>query len=338
MNPAALKANLERPQAGRHADPRTPRPFNDEEPRARRLHEQPARRRHARELPRLQGRHHRHDAASRSKSSKLNQRAAVRCKNFFALGLVYWLYNRDARAHASTWIEQGFGESPSRATRTCARSRPATTSARPPSCSSTATRCAQAKIEPGRYTQHLGQRGARRSGLLAAAELSGLAAVPRLAIRSRRPRTSCTPRAPQALGRDDVPGRRRDRRGVLRRSARAYAGALALTTTSGPGIALKAEAIGLAVMIELPLVIINVQRGGPEHGPADQDRAGRPAAGACTAATASRRCRSSPRARPGDCFYAAIEACRIAVKYMTPVMLLSDGYIANGAEPWRSRR
>lgn len=114
----------------------------------------------------------------------------------------------------------------------------------------------------------------------------------------------------------------------------AFGGALAVTASSGPGIALKGEAMGLAVMLEMPLVIVNVQRGGPSTGlPTKTEQSdllqalhGRngeapmPIVAACT---------------PSDCFTMVLEACRIAIEYMTPVMFLSDGYIANGAEPWR---
>jgi 2-oxoglutarate ferredoxin oxidoreductase subunit alpha len=114
----------------------------------------------------------------------------------------------------------------------------------------------------------------------------------------------------------------------------AFNGALALTTTSGPGMALKTEAMGLAVMTELPMVIVDVQRGGPSTGlPTKTEQADLlqamfarnseapiPILAACT---------------PGDCFWIALEASRIAVKYMIPVIVLTDGYLANGAEPWR---
>ncbi|MCH7995489.1 MAG: 2-oxoacid:acceptor oxidoreductase subunit alpha, partial [Planctomycetes bacterium] len=114
----------------------------------------------------------------------------------------------------------------------------------------------------------------------------------------------------------------------------AFTGALAVTGTSGPGIALKGEALGLAIITELPMVIINVQRGGPSTGlptkteQADLDQAisGRHGeAPLCVLAAAT----------PGDCFNIAIEAFRIAVEFMTPVIVLSDGYLANGAEPWK---
>jgi 2-oxoglutarate ferredoxin oxidoreductase subunit alpha len=114
----------------------------------------------------------------------------------------------------------------------------------------------------------------------------------------------------------------------------AFTGALAMTTTSGPGMALKTEAMGLAAMVELPIVIVDVQRGGPSTGlPTKTEQADLlqamfsrnseapiPIVAACT---------------PGDCFSVAIEACRIALKYMIPVIVLTDGYLANGAEPWQ---
>jgi 2-oxoglutarate ferredoxin oxidoreductase subunit alpha len=114
----------------------------------------------------------------------------------------------------------------------------------------------------------------------------------------------------------------------------AYSGALAITTTSGPGMALKTEALGLAVATELPLVICDIQRGGPSTGlPTKTEQAdllqalfGRNSEAPIPVLAA---------ATPGDCFWIAVEASRIAMKYMVPVIVLSDGYLANGAEPWR---
>ena len=114
----------------------------------------------------------------------------------------------------------------------------------------------------------------------------------------------------------------------------AYAGSLAITTTSGPGMALKTEAIGLAIMVELPLVIVDIQRGGPSTGlPTKTEQAdllqalfGRNSEAPVPVLAAT---------TPGDCFWVALEASRIAIKYMMPVIVLSDGYLANGAEPWR---
>jgi len=114
----------------------------------------------------------------------------------------------------------------------------------------------------------------------------------------------------------------------------AYAGALAITTTSGPGMALKTEAIGLAIAVELPLVICDIQRGGPSTGlPTKTEQAD------LLQALFGRNSEAPvpviAPATPSDCFWAALEACRVAVKYMVPVIILSDGYLANGAEPWK---
>jgi 2-oxoglutarate ferredoxin oxidoreductase subunit alpha len=114
----------------------------------------------------------------------------------------------------------------------------------------------------------------------------------------------------------------------------AYGGSLAITTTSGPGMALKTEAIGLAIAVELPIVVVDVQRGGPSTGlPTKTEQAdllqalyGRNSEAPVPVLAA---------ATPGDCFWVALEASRIAVKYMVPVIVLTDGYLANGAEPWR---
>src|ERR1700747_713167 len=114
----------------------------------------------------------------------------------------------------------------------------------------------------------------------------------------------------------------------------AYAGALGITSTSGPGMALKTEALGLAVMVELPLVICDIQRGGPSTGLPTKT-----AQAALLQALFGRNSEAPipvlAAATAADCFWVAIEACRIAVKYMVPVIVLSDGYLANGAEPWR---
>src|SRR5207344_3064898 len=113
-----------------------------------------------------------------------------------------------------------------------------------------------------------------------------------------------------------------------------YGGSLAVTTTSGPGMALKAEAMGLAVMMEIPLVIIDIQRGGPSTGlPTKTEQSdllqayyGRNGESPMPVISAS---------MPSDCFEVAYEAVRIAIQHMTPIILLSDGYIANGSEPWK---
>ena len=191
-------------------------------------------------------------------------------------------------------------------------------------------------MAPGTYRNITGNL-ALAYGLVAAASQSGLAVF--LGVLPDHPGLRHPPRAEQAQGvRRARPSRPRTRsRASASAIGAAFAGALGVTTTSGPGSALKSEAIGLAVMTELPLVVVDVQRGGPSHRSADQDRAGRPAAGDV------RPQRRGPvpdhrAASPADCFDAAVEATGIAVTYRTPVILLSDGYLANGSEPWQHPR
>jgi 2-oxoglutarate ferredoxin oxidoreductase subunit alpha len=191
---------------------------------------------------------------------------------------------------------------------------------------------AQADIEPGIYKNMSGNE-ALALGLMAAAELSGLDAF--LGSYPITPASDIL----HALSRHKHMGVRTfqaedEIAAVAAAVGAAYAGSLAITTTSGPGMLLKAEAINLALMMELPLLIIDVQRGGPSTGlPTKTEQSD------LLMAMYGRNGESpipiiAPRS-PGDCFYAAIEAARIALESMTPVILLSDGYIANGAEPWK---
>ena len=258
----------------------------------------------------------------------LAQRAAVRSKNFFALGLVYWMFNRpleptlewmnakftdDILAANIMALKAGyhFGETSEIFTHSYA--------------------VQKAVITPGRYRNITGNE-ALSLGLLAACELSGLEgflgsypitpASDILHFLSRHKNLGF--RTFQAE--DEIAA-------VCAAIGAAFAGGLGITTTSGPGMALKAEAVGLAVMTELPLVVINVQRGGPSTGlPTKTEQADLLQAlfgrnGECPVPIIASQ-------SPGDCFYAAIEAVRIAVRHMVPVVLLSDGYLANGAEPW----
>ena len=261
---------------------------------------------------------------------KLNQRVAVRCKNFFALGVLYWLYNRDMN-HTISWIQTKFGESPNGLANLRAL-KAGYNFGETAELFENSYEVRQAQIEPGRYRNISGNE-ALSLGFLAAAELSGL----QLFLGSY-PITPASDilhylAAHKNLGvktfqaEDEIAA-------VCSAIGAAYTGALAMTTTSGPGIALKAEAIGLAVTLELPLVIVDVQRAGPSTGmPTKTEQAdllqvmyGRNGESPVPVVAAR---------SPGDAFYAAIEACRIALRHMTPVILLSDGFIANSAEPWR---
>ena len=188
-----------------------------------------------------------------------------------------------------------------------------------------------AALPPGTYTNINGNT-ALAWGLIAASALRP-AAVPRFV--PDHPRLGHPPRAVEAqvVRRANPAGRGRDRR-HRRGHRRRLRGHLAVTTTSGPGMALKAEAMGLAVSLELPLLIIDVQRGGPSTGLPTKTEA------ADLLMAYYGRHGESPLPivaahSPSGCFFTAIEAARIALKYRTPVILLSDGYLANGTEPWR---
>jgi 2-oxoglutarate ferredoxin oxidoreductase subunit alpha len=261
---------------------------------------------------------------------KLTNRNAVRCKNFFALGLVYWLYNRDT-SHTIEWIRQRFGETPNGIANLRAM-KAGYNFGETAELFDHSYEVRQAKIAPGRYRNISGNE-ALGLGFLAAAELSGL----ELFLGSY-PITPASDVLHFLAGQKGLGVRtfqaEDEIAAVCSAIGASYAGALALTTTSGPGLALKQEAIGLAIVLELPLVIVDIQRAGPSTGmPTKTEQAdllqvmyGRNGESPLPVVAAR---------SPGDAFYAAIEACRIALRHMTPVILLSDGYIANSAEPWR---
>jgi 2-oxoglutarate ferredoxin oxidoreductase subunit alpha len=261
---------------------------------------------------------------------KLSTREADRCRNFFALGLVYWLYERSLDP-TLRWIKSKFGKNPavleanSRTLR-AGYNYGETTEAMP-----VHYRVAKAQIKPGKYRKITGNE-AIGLGLVAAAQASGLplfyagypitpasdilhqlAEMKRFGVRTLQAEDEIA-----AMG------------AII---GAAFGGALGVTGTSGPGICLKSEAIGLAVMTELPVIIIDVQRGGPSTGlPTKTEQADLLQAmfgrnGECPAAIVA-------PASPADCFAMILEAARIAIRFMTPVFFLSDGYLANGAEPW----
>ncbi len=262
----------------------------------------------------------------------LGNKDAQRCKNMWALGLVDWLFGRD-RTINEDWLKQKFASKPEIADanvaalnaghafgETADMSREFRAFVVPP-----------ADIAPGTYRALTGAEGVAM-GLVAGARLAGLPLLftgypitPASALlHLLAPLKDYGVTTFQAE--DEIAA-------VCAAIGGSYAGALGVTSSSGPGIALKTEAVGLAVATELPLVIVNSQRGGPSTGlPTKTEQSdlyqavyGRNA----DSPLAVVACHS-----PGDAYFAAIEACRLAVKYMTPVMFLTDGYIANAAEPW----
>jgi 2-oxoglutarate ferredoxin oxidoreductase subunit alpha len=261
----------------------------------------------------------------------LSKKEAGRCKNYFALGLMLWLYHRSLEDEIAA-VNRRFQAEPVLAAANVAALRAGYAYGDAHETFTVSYQVRPAPIRPGRYRSVTGNQ-ALALGCVAASELSGL----RLFLGSYpiTPASDILHTLAAMRHFDLVTFQAEDEiAAVCSAIGAAFGGALALTTTSGPGMALKTEAIGLAVMTELPLVIVNVQRAGPSTGmPTRIEQAdllqavyGRP--GECPLPVLAAR-------SPADCFDCALEAFRIAVKYMTPVILLSDGGIGNSAEPWR---
>src|SRR5947209_1161229 len=261
---------------------------------------------------------------------KLSPREADRCKNFFALGLVYWLYERPLEP-TLRWIRDKFAKNPAvleanTLTLKAGYNFGETTETMP-----VHYRVPKAQIKPGRYRKITGNE-ALAIGMVTATQLANLplayatypitpasdilhylADMKRYGVRTMQAEDEIAAMG-MAIG-------------------ASFGGSLGVTATSGPGICLKSEAIGLAVMTELPCLVIDVQRGGPSTGlPTKTEQADLLQAmfgrnGECPVAIVA-------PCSPADCFQMTFEAIRIAIGFMTPVMILSDGYLANGAEPW----
>ncbi len=262
----------------------------------------------------------------------LSRKEAERAKNFYALGLVYWLFNRSS-AHTLEWIHEKFAKKKSEIAEANVRALNAGFA-----YGETAELFSQsyvvpsAKIEPGRYRNIPGNE-TLAMGLATAAELSGLELF--LGTYPITPATDILHHlsAQKHLGiksfqaEDEIAG-------ICSCIGASYGGALAVTTTSGPGLALKGEGLGLAVMLEIPLVVVDVQRGGPSTGlPTKTEQSD--LLQACFGRHGESPVPVISASTPADCYWAAIEAARIALTHMTPVILLSDGYLANGTEPFR---
>ncbi len=263
--------------------------------------------------------------------SGLDNRSQERCKNFFALGMCYWMFNRPLEPTIK-WLEHRF------------KSKPELRDANIKVLKAGWNFCditevfherydvQPARLAPGTYRNIMGN-SALALGLVAASRRSGLPL-----FQGAYPITPASDVLHELStykhfgvttfqAEDEIAA-------MCAAIGAAYGGALGIVTTSGPGIALKSEAMNLALMVELPVVVIDIQRGGPSTGlPTKTEQAdllqvmfGRNSDSPLPVLAAS---------SPADCFDTALEACRLAVRYMVPVVMLSDGYLANGSEPWR---
>lgn len=254
-----------------------------------------------------------------------------RAKNMFVLGFLYWLYGRDMDS-TTTFLREKFGKKPDIFESNIKVLQAGYNYGETTEAFLTTYKVEKARMEPGKYRSIMGNQ-ALAYGLIAASQKSGLSLF--LGSYPITPASDIL----HELSRHKNFGVRTfqaedEIAAISSAIGAAYGGSLGVTTTSGPGMALKAEAMGLAVMLEIPLLIIDVQRGGPSTGlPTKTEQSDLLQAyygrnGECPMPVLS-------ASTPADCFEAVYEAVRIAVQHMTPVIFLSDGYIANGAEPWR---
>ncbi|MBU0741380.1 2-oxoacid:acceptor oxidoreductase subunit alpha [bacterium] len=264
--------------------------------------------------------------------SPLNKRDVLRCKNFYTLGLMYWLFSRPTEPTLE-WLAQKFAKRPELVEANQMALRAGYNAGNTLELFQGRFTVAPVENVPqGTYRNIMGNE-ALALGLVAGAELAGLRAF--LGSYPITPATDILQYLSTMKGHGVVTAQMEDEiAGICTAIGASYAGMLGITTTSGPGLALKTEALGLAVMTELPLVVVDVQRAGPSTGmptkveQADLNQAlyGRNSEAPLPVIACS---------SPADTFDCTVEACRLAVEYMTPVLLLSDNYIANGAEPWR---
>jgi 2-oxoglutarate ferredoxin oxidoreductase subunit alpha len=260
----------------------------------------------------------------------VSARDAARCKNFYALGLIFWIYSRDTGREEQS-IRERFAKVPSLAEANLRAFKAGYFYGETTEAADAHYVIAPARLDAGKYRNVTGN-SALALGLIAAGQRSGLRlffgsypitpASDILHELSKFRRFKVT----TFQAEDEIAA-------IASAVGASFGGALGITASSGPGIALKGEALGLAVMTELPLVVVNVQRGGPSTGlptkteQSDLFQAVYGRNGECPLPVIAAR-------SPADCFDAAYEACKIAVDYRTPVLLLSDGAIANGSEPW----
>jgi 2-oxoglutarate ferredoxin oxidoreductase subunit alpha len=268
------------------------------------------------------------------KNMGLDNKSVVRSKNMFALGMVYWMFSRPM-THTENFLNKKFGKkSPIVAKANIMAMKAGYNYAETIEALSSAFTILPADLEPGVYKNVMGNQ-ATAWGFLAAAEKAGLELF--LGSYPITPASEILHEialykhfgAKAFQAEDEIAG-------VVSAIGAAFAGNLAITTTSGPGLALKTEGIGLAVITELPLVIVDVQRGGPSTGlPTKTEQSdllqalyGRNGESPVIVIAAS---------SPANCFDYAFEASKLALEHMTPVILLTDGYLGNGSQPWKIR-
>src|SRR6202047_178891 len=261
----------------------------------------------------------------------LDAKSMDRCKNFFALGMCYWLYNRSMEP-THGWLQEKFKNK-----QQLVQANKLAMQAGYSYCEATEAfqisyEIPPANLAPGVY-RNISGNAALALGFVAASQKAGIPLF--LGSYPITPASDILHELSMYKDFGVINFQAEDEIAAVSSAIGAsYTGALAITTTSGPGMALKTEALGLAVAVELPLVVCDIQRGGPSTGlPTKTEQAD------LLQALFGRNSEAPipiiPAATPADCFWAAVEASRIAIKYMIPVIILSDGYLANGAEPWK---
>ncbi len=261
----------------------------------------------------------------------LDAKTMDRCKNFFALGMCYWLYNRSMDS-TLRYLEDKFKSKPALVAANRLAMQAGYSYCEATEAFQISYEIPPAKLTPGVY-RNISGNTALAMGFVAASDKAGIPLF--LGSYPITPASDILHELSQFKDFGVITFQAEDEIAAITSAiGAAYTGALGITTTSGPGMALKTEALGLVVAVELPLVICDIQRGGPSTGlPTKTEQAdllqalfGRNSEAPVPVLAPS---------TPGDCFWVALEASRIAIKYMVPVIILSDGYLANGAEPWK---
>lgn len=264
-------------------------------------------------------------------NTELGTKERDRAKNMFVLGLIYWLYNRNLD-NTIDFLEEKFGKKENILKSNIDVLKAGYYYGETAELFNARYKVEKSKMDPGTYRSIMGNQ-ALSMGLIAASQKSGLPLF--LGSYPITPASDILHELSKYKNFGIKTFQAEDEiAGITAAIGASYGGSIGLTTTSGPGMALKTEAIGLATMLEIPLLIINIQRGGPSTGlPTKTEQSdlmqayyGRNGEAPIPVLAAS---------TPSDCFFMAFEAVKIALQHMTPVILLSDGYIANGAEPWK---